>query len=128
MTANLTQYAQETILGLFRGAPVKGPGQMYVALLVESTVKLGEIVEVKARGYRRQSLTLGDPINGVCDNPTDILFGVAEANWGKVVTIGVYDALTGGHLWMQSDMERPQTVEAGSPFKIPVGELSISLV
>lgn len=118
--ANLTRFAQDSILNQFR----KG---MYVALLVESTQNKEDILEVRARGYKRQTLILAPPINGVCDNPNEILFGVAEAYWGKVVAIGIYDAAQAGNLWLRSDMEKPQTVEEGSPFKIPVGDLSISL-
>jgi hypothetical protein len=117
---NLTQYAQDVILNLFR----KG---MYVALLAESPENAADIIEVRARGYKRQALVLGAPTNGVCDNPQEIKFGVAPAHWGKVVSIGVYDAPIAGNLWLLSKMERPQTVEEGSPFKIPVGELTISL-
>lgn len=126
--ANLTPFAQQTLLGVFRGLDTKLPNGMYVGLIGESPDNPENVREVRGRGYKRQPLTLGAPVNGVCDNPGDISFGIAQGLWGRVVAIGVYDAATVGNLWLLSEMELPQTVDEGSPFKIPAGGLSISLL
>ena len=132
--ANLSAYFQDRILNhMFRGEVFVPPKNLYVALFVKITQNQPEgeeapILEVVAKGYKRQPLTLSAPTNGVCDNPQELYFDRAEADWGRVVAVGVFDSRAGGNLLLSADLDLPQTVEEGSPFKIPVGEVTVSLL
>ena len=126
---NMTAYLQERLINhVLRNLPYPTPKALYLALFAQSTQDKAEITEVYGLGYKRQPLRLSAPINGVVDNPDEIYFGIAEAYWGKVLALGIFDALLKGNLLLLADMEHPQTVEEGSPFKVPRGEITISLV
>lgn len=60
-------------------------------------------------------------------NTNDLTFGLPTANWGTIVSSGLYTAQTGGTLWYISSGTAPKTVNAGDGApKILAGSYKIS--
>ncbi|MER2039725.1 MAG: hypothetical protein ABS944_16380 [Solibacillus sp.] len=94
--------------------------QAYVALFNENN----EIVQTS---YVRQSVTFNTPANGQASNNADILFPIANENWGNVTHIGIYDAITGGNLLFKSPAEFIKTIDISSQYKVPKNYLIVRL-
>lgn len=85
--------------------------------------------EVSGNGYARVealSVNWGVPSNGNSGYTADLDFGTASGgNWGTIVAIGFYDALTGGNYGGVADLETPHpTVNDGESFRIPANEIA----
>jgi hypothetical protein len=56
-----------------------------------------------------------------------IEFPTAGSNWGTVTHVGVFDASTSGNLLVYGTLATSKLVESGDVFRIPAGDLDISL-
>ena len=55
------------------------------------------------------------------DSPT------ATGNWGTVTHVGVYDASSSGNLMAYATLSASKTIETGDVFRVPSGDLDITL-
>lgn len=61
------------------------------------------------------------------DNTHEISFVTATANWGTVVAVGIFSAVTAGDLLFYDNAMVDQDVDDGDTAKFPVGDLDITL-
>jgi hypothetical protein len=54
-------------------------------------------------------------------------FTAATASWGTIVAVGVFDASTAGNLLAWADLTVNKTIDTGDIFRIPTGDLDITL-
>lgn len=81
--------------------------------------------EILASSYARQPATFTTPEEGQTSNKADILFPIAEENWGQITHIGIFDA-EGNLLW-KAPAEFVKTIDISSQYKIPKNYLIIRI-
>lgn len=84
-------------------------------------------VEINQASYVRQPVAFNVPANGQTSNNTDILFPIANENWGNVTHIGIFDAKVAGNLLFKSQAEFEKNIEISSQYKIPKNYLIVRL-
>ena len=128
--AAFSDYLENKVLGhVFGGTAYTAPTTLYVALYTVAPSDTGGGTEVSGGGYARQTSTFN--VSGT--NPTEatnasaIEYPEATANYGTVVAVGVFDALTGGNLLAYSTLTSSKTIDSGDVFRINAGNLDITL-
>lgn len=78
--------------------------------------------------YSRIELTnLGQPVNGVISNTSEISFPESSASWGIMTHFVIYDSQTNGRLLMYENLSQPRSVEPSTIVMIKNGSLKITL-
>ena len=128
--AAFSDYLENKVLGhVFGGTAYTAPSTLYVALYTVAPSDTGGGTEVSGGGYARQTPTF--TVSGT--NPTEatnasaIEYPEATANYGTVVAVGVFDALTSGNLLAYSTLTASKTIDSGDVFRINAGNLDITL-
>lgn len=128
------QYFQNT-------APATPPANLYVALFTVAPSDTGGGTEVSTSGtaYARQAVSTGTSgtgagsgwsvAAGVVTNAADITYAVCTASWGTIVSVGVFDASSGGDLIFRADLASSIAITTSGvdQFKIPAGQLSLTI-
>lgn len=112
---HMTEYLKHVVL---RNHLIDKPA--YIALFNENT-------EVNKSSYQRRLATFVEPSNGQTSNSADVLFPIANENWGNVTHIGIFDAPTGGNLLFRSQAEFAKVIDISSQYKIPKNYLIVRL-
>jgi hypothetical protein len=60
-------------------------------------------------------------------NNAAVEFPTATGTWGTVVAVGVFDALTSGNLLAYGNLTASKTIASGDVFRVPSGDLDITL-
>lgn len=94
--------------------------KVYVGLFNEEN-------EISASSYVRQPAIFTTPSEGQTSNKTDILFPIAEENWGPITHIGIFDSDIGGNLLFKAPAEFIKTIDVSSQYKIPKNYLIIRI-
>jgi len=134
-------YLEDKWLNMFRGTAFTAPTNMYVALLTTNpTDDTGTaLVEVSGGAYARQviaSTTAGwtapAPVSGGSGttpeqimNAALITFPTPTANWGTVIGIALYDALTAGNLMWWSSITS-QVINTGVVASFAINALNVT--
>ena len=111
----------------FGGNAYTAPATLYLALFTAVTDgEAGTVTEVSGGGYARQTMAMTVTGNeattsGAVEYPT------ATANYGTVTHVGIYDALTAGNLMAYASLASSKTIETGDVFRVPAGDLDITL-
>jgi hypothetical protein len=126
---SLTLYAQAAIANYYLGdTTLAPPGTWYVGLLDAKSV---ELTTANALGYARVAVT-NNTTNWPAGtgsfplakaNGTSVTFAAATGTWATAVWFGLYDALTGGNLWIQGTMLAPVAIVGGNQANFPPGAL-----
>lgn len=107
------------------------PATWYVALFTAAPTDAGGGTEVNGGGYARVAVPNDDAhwdllhgaadanADGVADDATvvnaaAIQYPDATGDWGQVTHWGLYDAATGGNLWIYAPLDQPVTIPAGA--------------
>ena len=102
------------------------PTAWYLALFTAAPSDSGGGTEVSGGAYARQTIaftTSGDTTS----NNAAVEFPTATANYGTVTHVGIYDASTAGNLMAWAALTSSKTIETGDVFRIPSGDLDITL-
>ena len=76
--------------------------------------------------YARTSVTFS--VTGdTGTNSAAVEFPACTSSWGTVSHIGVMDASTGGNMLVHSALTTSKTIATGDVFRIPTGDLDITL-
>jgi hypothetical protein len=125
---SVSDYYENKILDhMLRNQVFSPPTTIYVALYTASPSDSGGGTEVSGGSYARQSATFNAASGGSITNSADITFPQATANWGTIVSVGLFDASTAGNLLWYGDLTQSKTVNNGDIFKISAGNLTVSL-
>ena len=126
--AEFSNYLENALINaVLRNTSYTSPTTVYVALFTSDPTDAGSGTEVSGGSYARTSVTFGSPSNGVTTNSADVTFPTATASWGTVGYIGIYDASTSGNLLFHTPLDVSKTIDSGDIFKIPSGNLSVTL-
>jgi hypothetical protein len=112
---------------VFAGAAYTAPGTHYLALFTAvADGETGSVTEVSGGGYARQTVAFTTSGNTTSNNAA-VEFPTATANYGTVTHVGVYDASTSGNLMAYAALSSNKTIETGDVFRVPSGDLDITL-
>ena len=106
---------------------VTRPTTWYVGLFTSDPTETGAAgTEVSGGSYARTAVTFS--VTGdTASNTAAVEFPAATANWGSVSHIGVHDASTGGNMLVHAALSTAKTIADGDVFRIPTGDLDITL-
>lgn len=124
---SFSDYLETKVLDhVFAGTAYTAPSTLYVALFTAAPSDSGGGTEVSGGGYARQTITFttsGDTTS----NSAAVEFPTATANYGTVTHVGIYDASSAGELMAWAALTSSKTIETGDVFRIPSGDLDITL-
>ena len=124
---SFSDYLETKVLDhVFAGTAYTAPTTLYVALFTAAPSDSGGGTEVSGGGYARQTIaftTSGDTTS----NNAAIEFPTATANYGSVTHVGIFDASTAGNLMAHAALTSAKNIETGDVFRIPSGDLDITL-
>jgi hypothetical protein len=102
------------------------PTAWYLALYTVAPTDTGGGTEVSGTAYVRKAATF--TVSGdTASNNAAVEWPTAGGSWGTVVAVGVFDALSGGNLIAYGDLTANKTIDTGDVFRIPAGDLDITL-
>jgi len=102
------------------------PTTVYLGLHTADPTDDGTGTEVSGNAYARQVAAF-TVTNDTASNTSAIEFPTATGSWGTVGWVGVWDALTGGNLLFHGALTSPKTIASGDVFRVPAGDLDITL-
>lgn len=124
---SFSDYLETKVLDhVFGGTAYTAPATLYVALFTAAPSDSGGGTEVSGGAYARQTIaftTSGDTTS----NTAAVEFPTATANYGLVTHVGIYDASTAGNLMAWAGLTSSKNIETGDVFRIPAGDLDITL-
>jgi hypothetical protein len=134
VAGSFSDYLELEVLDhVFGAATYTPPATIYVALFTVAPTDAGGGTEVSGGGYARLGVTnnatnFPAASSGAKTNGTDFTFGTATgANWGTVVAVGLFDALSGGNLLAWADLTVNKSVDDGDTASFPAGDLDFTL-
>ncbi len=111
---------------VFAGAAYTAPTTKYVALYTATPGETGGGTELSGSAYVRKAIAFTTSGNTTSNNAA-IEFPTATGSWGSVTHVGVFDALTSGNLMAYATLTSAKTIDSGDVFRIPSGDLDITL-
>lgn len=126
---SFSNYLETEILDhVFGGAAYTAPATLYLALHTANPDEDGSGAEVSTSGtaYARQTVAFTTSGN-TTSNTSAVEYSTATASFGTVTHVGVWDASTAGNLLAYAALTSSKTIETGDVFRVPAGDLDISL-
>jgi hypothetical protein len=114
---------------VFTGDAVTRPTAWYIALFTSDPTDTGAAgTEVSTgTGYARTAATFS-VTNDTATNTAAVEFPAASGgNWGTISHIGVMTASTAGDMIVHSALDVAKAINDGDVFRIPTGDLDITL-
>ncbi len=113
---------------VFTATSVTRPTAWYLALFTSNPAEDASGTEVSTSGtaYARQSVSFSVSGN-LATNSAAVEFPTATASFGTVTHIGVFDASTSGNLIAYSALSASKAIATGDVFRVPSGDLDITL-
>lgn len=115
-----------TLQWLFTASAVTRPTTWYLALYTVAPTDTGGGTECSGTSYARQSFTMSVSGN-LATNTANIEYPTAGGSWGTLVAVGVFTAVTGGTLIAYGNLTASKAIDTGDVFRIPTGDLDITL-
>ena len=124
---SFSNYLETNVLGhVFGGSAYTAPTTLYLALFTSNPDEDGSGTEVSGGAYARQ--TVAFTVSGnTASNTAAVEYATATASFGTVSHVGVYDALSGGNLMAYAALTSSKAIDIGDVFRVPTGDLDITL-
>jgi len=113
---------------VFTATSVTRPTAWYLALFTSNPADDASGTEVSTSGtaYARQSAAF--TVSGdTASNSAAIEFPTATASFGTVSHVAVFDAATSGNLIAYAALTSSKAIDTGDVFRVPSGDLDITL-
>ena len=140
----LTDFAENRAVdALLRGQALGAPATWHVALYTVMPTDTGGGTEVTGGSYARVPVaaslanwagthgagtsTASSGTGGQTSNNGVLAFPTATAPWGTVVGFGLFDAATGGNLWIYAPLTAAQAIGSGATASFAAGQLTVTL-
>jgi len=113
---------------VFTTTSVTRPTAWYLALFTSNPAEDASGTEVSTSGtaYARQSAAFTVSGN-TASNSSAIEFPTATASYGTVTHVGVFTASTSGTLIAYAALSSSKAIDTGDVFRVPSGDLDITL-
>ena len=128
--AGFSDYLEDKVLDhVFGGTAYTAPTTLYVALYTVAPTDTGGGTEVSGGAYARQTaaFTVSGTNPTTASNSAAIEYPTATADYGTVVAVGIFDALSGGNLLAYANLDTSKVVSTGDVFRFNTGDLDITL-
>lgn len=119
-------FETSTLNYLFTVDSVTRPTTWYVGLFTDDPGETGAGTEVSGGSYVRTAVTLTVSGN-TATNSGAVEFAAATGSWGTITHIGVMDASSGGNMIVYAALDASKAIASGDVFRIPDGDLDITL-
>jgi len=124
---SFTNFLETEILDhVFAGAAYTAPSTLYLGLFTAAPGEAGGGTELSGSGYVRKAITFTTSGDTTSNNAA-VEFPTATGSWGTVTHVGVFDASTSGNLMVYATLTASKTVASGDVFRVPSGDLDITL-
>ncbi len=124
---SFTNFLETEILDhVFAGAAYTAPSTKYLALFTGAPGETGGGTEVSGGGYARQTVAFTTSGNTTSNNAA-VEYPTATANYGTVTHVAVFDASSSGNMMAYAALSSNKTIETGDVFRVPSGDLDITL-
>lgn len=124
---SLTNTFETTVLTwLLTDGSATRPTVWYIGLFTDDPGETGSGTEISGGSYARTAVTFtvtGD----TASNSAGVEFPAATANWGTITHIGIMDAETSGNMIIHAALTASKTIADGDVFRIPTGDLDVTL-
>jgi hypothetical protein len=122
-----TDYLENKLVAhTFSNTAYTSPTTVYVALYTVAPTDSTSGTEVSGGAYARQSATFTTTGNAAT-NSSAIEYPTATAGYGTVVAVAILDASSGGNMLAYASLAANKTIDTGDVFRIPAGDLDITL-
>lgn len=122
-----TDYLENKLLAhTFSNTAYTSPSIVYVALYTVAPTDSTTGTEVSGGAYARQSASFTTTASATT-NASAIEYPTATAGYGTVVAVAVLDASSGGNMLAFASLDTSKTIATGDVFRIPAGDLDITL-
>lgn len=127
--SSFTDYTETLALNwLFTANAATRPSAWYVALFTAAPGEAGGGTEISTSGTAYVRKTAAFTVSGnLATNSAAIEWDVASTNWGTITHIAVFDAASGGNMLAYAPLAASKSIGAGDVFRIPAGDLDITL-
>lgn len=126
--AEFSDYLENEILDhVFRNAAYTPVATVYLSLHTTVSSDSAAGTEVSGSGYARQSITFNAASGGVIDNSNVVSFTASGGNFGTVVGVAIFDALTVGNMLAFDNDMADVAVNDGDTLQFPAGNITVSL-
>jgi hypothetical protein len=124
---SFSNYLETELLDhVFTNSAYTAPSTLYLALFTGAPGEAGGGTEVSGSGYARQ--TAAFTVSGnTATNSGSIEFPTATGSYGTVSHVGVFDASSSGNLLCYAALSASKAIESGDVFRVPAGDLDITL-
>jgi hypothetical protein len=99
---------------------------VYLGLHTADPTDAGTGTEVSGGSYARQSVAFTVTDNAAT-NDSAIEFPTATGSWGTIGWVAVWDNLTSGNMLFHGALSTSKTIASGDVFRVPAGDLDITL-
>ena len=125
---SFTNYLETEILDhVFAGAAYTAPGTLYIGLFTAiSDGEAGSVTEVSGSAYARQTMAFTTS-GATTSNNAAVEFPTATGSWGTITHVGIFDASTSGNLMVYATLTASKAITTGDVFRVPSGDLDITL-
>jgi hypothetical protein len=124
--SSFSDYLENAVLNyVFRNTGTPTSTNVYLALYTAAPTDAGGGTEVTGAGYARQ-LTAFDISGSTITNTAAESFTASGGNFGAVVAIGIFDALTTGNFLAWDDITSA-TINDGDTLNFAIGDIDITL-
>jgi hypothetical protein len=124
---SFTNFLETEVLDhVFGGNAYTAPVTLYTGLYTASPSDTGGGTELSGDGYARQA-TAFTVTGNTASNTSAEEWATATGSWGTITHVGVFDASTGGNLMAYGALTASKTIATGDVFRIPAGDLDITL-
>lgn len=124
---SFSNYLETKILDhTFGGTAYTAPTTLYLAIHTSNPAEDNTGTEVSGSAYARQSVAF-TVTNNLATNTAAVEFPTATGSWGTLSHVGVYDALTGGNLMAYAALTTSKIIDTNDVFRVPAGDLDITL-
>jgi hypothetical protein len=119
-------YETTVLTWTFTADTATRPTAWYLGLYTSAGGEGAPGTEVTGGSYVRE--TVAFTITGnTASNTAAVEWPTATASWGTVSDIAVLDAITGGNVIAYATLDAAKTISTGDVFRVPAGDLDITL-
>jgi hypothetical protein len=124
---SLTNTFETTVLTwLLTASSATRPTSWYIGLFTAIPNEAGGGTEVSGNAYVRNAATFTVSGN-TASNSAAIEWAAATGSWGTITSIAIFDAVTGGNMIGYAALTTSKTIATGDVFRIPLGDLDVTL-
>ena len=124
---SFTNFLETEILDhVFAGAAYTAPSTKYIGLFTAAPGETGGGTEVSGNAYARQSMAFATS-GATTSNNAAVEFPTATGSWGTITHVGIFDAATSGNLMVYATLTASKAIASGDVFRVPSGDLDITL-